>query len=98
MWSFYPKNYMFSYQLNRILTQSHFGGGEFFESIEAAQRITPGDLESFHDSWAQAGNDALAVADTASKNGYTVTARQAYMRASNYLRTSEFFIKPTDPR
>jgi hypothetical protein len=30
--------------------------------------------------------------------GYTITARQAYLRASNYLRTSEFFLKPDDPR
>ena len=97
MWHFYPEHYMFSYQLNRILTQSHYGGGEFFECIEAASRITPGDLQSFHESWAQAGNEALALAEENTAKGYTVSARQAYLRASNYLRTSEFFLKPDDP-
>jgi dipeptidyl aminopeptidase/acylaminoacyl peptidase len=98
MWHFYPDHYMFSYQLNRILAQSHYGGGEFFESIEAASRITPGDFKSFHDSWAQAGNETLALAEENLAKGYTISARQAYLRASNYLRTSEFFLKPEDPR
>jgi dipeptidyl aminopeptidase/acylaminoacyl peptidase len=98
MWHFYPDHYMFSYQLNRILTQSHYGGGEFFECIEAASRIAPGDLKSFHESWAQAGNEALALAEDAAAKGYTATARQAYLRASNYLRTSEFFLRPDDDR
>ena len=98
MWYFYPGNYMFSYQLNRILTQSHFGGGEFFECIEAAGRITAGDFKSFNEGWSFAGHQALTVADEALANGHTITARQAYLRASNYLRTSEFFLRPTDPR
>lgn len=89
---------MFSYQLNRALTQSHFGGGEFFECIEAASRITAGDFKSFNESWSRAGHEALAVAEKAEAAGHIVTARQAYLRASNYLRTSEFFLKPTDPR
>ena len=97
MWHFYPDHYMFSYQLNRILSQSRFGGGEIFECIEAASRITPGDFESFHDSWAQVGNEALALAEENVEKGNLITARDAYLRASNYLRTSEFFLKPDDP-
>lgn len=89
---------MFSYQLNRVLTQSHYGGGEFFEAIEAASRITAGDFQSFYESWSQAGHEALDLAEKAEAAGHVVTARQAYLRASNYLRTSEFFLKPTDPR
>jgi len=98
MWHFYPEHYMFSYQLNRILTQSHFGGGEFNECIEAAGRITAGDFKSFNEGWSFAGNQALTVAEEAMAKGHTITARQAYLRASNYLRTSEFFLKPDDPR
>ena len=98
MWHFYPEHYMFSYQLNRILTQSHFGGGEFNECIEAASRITAGDFKSFNEGWSYEGNLALEVAEAAMAKGYTITARQAYLRASNYIRTSEFFLKPTDPR
>lgn len=88
---------MFSYQLNRVLTQSHYGGGEFFECIEAASRITAGDLDSFNEGWSFAGNQTMAIADAAMEKGHVVTARQAYLRASNYLRTAEFFLKPTNP-
>lgn len=98
MWQFYPDHYMFSYQLNRILTQSHFGGGEFNECIEAAGRIKAGDLVSFNEGWSFAGNQAMRVADEAMSKGYAITARQAYLRASNYLRTAEFFLKPDDHR
>ncbi len=89
---------MFSYQLNRVLTQSHFGGGEFNECIEAASRIQAGNFESFHDGWRFAADQTLEVAETAMSAGHLVTARQAYLRASNYFRTAEFFIKPTDSR
>ncbi len=48
MWHYFPNQYMPSYQLNRALTQAHYGGGEFAECIEAASEITPGDNASFH--------------------------------------------------
>ena len=87
-----------SYQLNRALTQAHYGGGEFAECLEAASEITPGDNESFHNAWAKIGNSVFEEAETANKAGHHVTARRAYLRAFNYIRTSEFFLKPTDKR
>ena len=65
MWHYYPEHYMFSYQLVRILAQAHFGGGEFNECIEAASRITPGNFESFHQSWNKSGDAVLQVAEQA---------------------------------
>lgn len=98
MWHYFPGQYMPSYQLNRALTQAHYGGGEFAECLSAASEITPGDNESFHQAWAKVGNRVYAEAEEARKLGSRATARRAYLRAFNYLRTSEFFLKPSDKR
>jgi dipeptidyl aminopeptidase/acylaminoacyl peptidase len=98
MWHYFPGQYMPSYQLNRALSQAHYGGGEFAECLEAASEITPGDNESFHKAWAKVGNRVYDEAETAAQGGNRATARRAYLRAFNYIRTSEFFLKPKDKR
>ena len=87
-----------SYQLNRALSQSHYGGGEFSECLEAAAEIIPGDRESFHKAWAKVGKRVYGEGEAALKNGNKVTARRAFLRAANYIRTSEFFLNLKDKR
>jgi pimeloyl-ACP methyl ester carboxylesterase len=98
MWHYFPNQYMPSYQVNRALTQAHYGGGEFAEILEVASQITPGDNESFHQAWAKMGNKIYDLGENFVKNGNFVSARRTYLRAFNYLRTSEFFLKPSDAR
>lgn len=98
MWHFFEGQYMPSYQVNRALTQAHYGGGEFAECLAAAAEITPGDNETFHRAWKKVGDRVYAEAEEAKKLGSRATARRAYLRAFNYLRTSEFFLKPSDRR
>ena len=87
-----------SYQVNRALTQAHHGGGEFAECLEVAGQITPGDNESFHAAWVNMGNKVFDLGETALANENPITARRSFLRAFNYLRTAEFFLKPSDPR
>jgi dipeptidyl aminopeptidase/acylaminoacyl peptidase len=98
MWHYFPGQYMPSYQVNRALTQAHYGGGEFAECLEVASQIIPGDNESFHQAWANMGDKVYNIAEEAISNKNFVTARRSYLRAFNYLRTSEFFLKPSDDR
>ncbi len=98
MWHYFPGQYMPSYQVNRALTQAHYGGGEFAECLEVAGQITPGDNESFHHAWVNMGNKVFGIGETALQNGNFITARRSMLRAFNYLRTAEFFLKPHDPR
>ncbi len=98
MWHYFPGQYMPSYQVNRALTQAHYGGGEFAECLEVASQITPGDNESFHHAWVNMGNKVFGIGEAALQNGNFVTARRSMLRAFNYLRTAEFFLKPHDPR
>lgn len=98
MWHFFPGQYMPSYQVNRALTQAHYGGGEFAEILEVASQITPGDNESFHQAWVSMGNKVYDLADDYLAAENTVSARRTFLRAFNYLRTAEFFLKPSDQR
>lgn len=87
-----------SYQVNRALTQAHYGGGEFAECLEVASHIIPGDNESFHRAWIDMGNKVYALGDQYAMHGQEVSARRSFLRAFNYIRTAEFFLKPDDPR
>jgi dienelactone hydrolase len=98
MWHYYPGQYMPSYQVNRALTQAHYGGGEFAEILEVASQITPGDNESFHQAWSKMGNKIFDLAENYAANGNNASARRSYLRAFNYIRTCEFFLKPSDNR
>ena len=98
MFHYFPDNYMWSYQVVRIMSQAHFGGGEVNEILETASRIKVGDYENFHEEWMKTGNRALVTASKALDRERIETARAAYLRASNYIRTAEFFLQPDDPR
>lgn len=98
MWHYFPEQYMPSYQLNRALSQAHYGGGEFAECLEAASEITPGNSESFIKAWSKLGDKVYGLAEEFDRNGNPVSARRTYLRAFNYLRTAEFFMKPSDSR
>ena len=98
MWHFYPGKYMPSYQVNRALTQAHYGGGEFAEIIEVAGKIDPDNRETFNQEWLKKGNQVFEWAEDFEKKNALVSARRTYLRAFNYLRTAEFFMNLQDSR
>ena len=96
MWHYFPGQYMPSYQINRALTQAHYGGGEFAEILEVASEIDPLNRQSFNKAWMKMGDKVYALAENYAQNGHDVSARRTYLRAFNYLRTSEFFMELGD--
>lgn len=87
-----------SYQVNRALTQAHYGGGEFAEILEVAGNIDPDNRETFNVEWLKKGNEVYGWAEDYEKNQNFVSARRTYLRAFNYLRTAEFFMNLQDSR
>ncbi len=85
-----------SYQVNRALTQAHYGGGEFAEILEVAGNIDPTDRSTINTAWLNKGNPVFELAEEFEKNGNFVSARRTYLRAFNYLRSAEFFMKLGD--
>src|SRR5690349_569124 len=98
MWHYYPGKYMPSYQVNRALTQAHYGGGEFAEILEVAGNIDPDNRESFNVEWLKKGNEVFEIGKSYEDSGAFVSARSTYLRAFNYLRTAEFFMNLQDVR
>ncbi|HXZ05080.1 MAG TPA: alpha/beta fold hydrolase, partial [Ktedonobacteraceae bacterium] len=87
-----PFNYV------RTLGVVETGGAEVNECLQATMRIKDDNEESWVREWASIAENASHEAGKALHSGQTITARRAYMRASNYYRTAMFSLPPTDDR
>lgn len=82
----------------RTLMVAGTGGAEINECLLVAERIRQSDDESWIREWAGIAENVCRIADRATRSGQTVTARQAYLRASNYYRAAMFSLPHTDAR
>ncbi|MGY4711323.1 alpha/beta hydrolase family protein [Mycolicibacterium sp. CBM1] len=87
----------FSFETLRAVGYAAYGGADVGEVITTAQRITPGDGESWYRNWRALADRIAAIADECAVQGHAVSASAAYLRASNYYRTAEFYLRD-DPR
>lgn len=90
----------FWYETLRLIGAADHGGSLFGEVLATAGRITPGNYSSWHDEWLGIANRVAGEADAQAARGHVVSARDGYLRASNYYRSAEFFLheRPDDPR
>lgn len=89
----------FSLQLLRAIGETYYRGADIGECLSTAYRIKEGDFESWHTEWLKTAKRIHRYADECLAKGHTISARDAYLRASNYYRVSEFMlIYPQDPR
>ena len=91
MW---PEDRLWSFQLLRMLGQSSLGGAEFAEVHRAASRIRPGDAGGWYDSFTELASANEASARAAADQGHPITARQLFIKASNYHRAAGSFHDP----
>jgi pimeloyl-ACP methyl ester carboxylesterase len=91
---------LFDAELLRTLSHACYGGADINECIATADRITEDDLESWYKEWNQTAERAQALAEASLSGCHGVSAREAYLRASNYFRTSGVFLAgtPVDSR
>jgi len=94
------KDQAFSFELLRAVGYAPYGGADLGECLATAERIKEGDLESWHTEWLTTAERIQAIAEEALAKQHAISAREAFLRASNYYRTAEFFLHtdPTDPR
>jgi dienelactone hydrolase len=96
----FPGDPQFWYETVRLFGAAEYGGALFGEVVAIAQNIKEGD----YDSWYGANNafaDRIAAeAEAQQKKGHLISARDNFLRASNYYRNSEFFLHANaeDPR
>lgn len=96
----FEKDLTFWYETLRSFGHIAYGGADFGEVVVTAQRITEGDYDSWHDEWLATADRVAAEAQAALAGGHPVSARDGFLRASNYYRSAEFFLhgSPDDPR
>lgn len=90
----------FDGQFLRALDTIFTGGADIGECFMTARRITPGDEESWLAEWRATADTVYAAADASLASGHTVSAREGFLRAVTYYRTSSVFLyrPPLDPR
>lgn len=90
----------FEFEAQRTLGHAAYGGADIGEVVSTAGRITGGDYDSWHDQWYATAERIEVEAQAALTAGHRVSARDGFLRASNYFRSAEFFLHgdPGDPR
>jgi pimeloyl-ACP methyl ester carboxylesterase len=94
------KNPVFDGQLLRALNHVYYGGADVGECISTAARIRAGDDSQWYEEWTATAERIYAIAEESCRNGHRQSACEAYLRASNYFRTSSIFLMraPVDPK
>jgi pimeloyl-ACP methyl ester carboxylesterase len=89
----------FSLQLLRTISQTYYKGADIGECLSTAYRIKEGEFESWYTEWFKTAKRVHSYADECLAANHKTSAREAYLRASNYYRVAEFLlINPEDPR
>jgi dienelactone hydrolase len=97
-WHQWPEHFFLSYQFRRALGETQEGGGAVSECFQAASRMKPGDLESWHVEWLRVADRNDQRGDAEAKAGHVRTAMNCWLRAADYYRSAEFWLLPDDPR
>jgi len=94
------KDEQFDFQVLRLLGESVYEAADIGEVVSTAERIKEGDYQSWCGEWTKTAKRLHEAADKAFTDGHLISARKAYLRASNYYRAAEFFLheKPEDER
>jgi pimeloyl-ACP methyl ester carboxylesterase len=85
---------------SRALAHAIYGGADFGECTTTAGQVAMGDANSWYHEWNETADRVYKIGETSEAKGHKVSAREAYLRASNYYRTSYPFLygAPVDPR
>src|SRR5262245_25631061 len=85
---------------SRALSHALYGGADFGECFVTARQITPADPDTWYRAWTATADRVFEIAQACAASGHAVSAREAYLRASNYYRTSylPLFGAPVDAR
>ena len=90
----------FSFETLRAAGFAIYGGADLGEVLVTVGAITSGDDVSWHRAWKATAERVRAIGERALAAGRRVSAREALLRASNYYRAAEFFLREhpaTDP-
>src|SRR6185312_13130429 len=85
----------------RTLFLASYGGADFGECQATMARITDdGDATAWHREWTATADGLAQAARASAQAGHDVSAREGFLRAATYYRTSyqPLYGTPVDPR
>ncbi|WP_213990048.1 alpha/beta fold hydrolase [Sodalis sp. dw_96] len=85
------ENESFSFETLRTAGFANYGGADLGEVIVTARGIPEGDETAWLKQWEATANRVAAIGERSLAAGHLISAREAFLRASNYYRTAEFF-------
>lgn len=90
----------FHYEILRTMAVSSYEGADAGEVLVAANKIKPGDMESYYKAFSELAQRVDKQAQAIDSRKYPVSARNAYFKASTYYRSADFFLHGnwSDPR
>ena len=90
----------FEFEFLRTLGAAYYGGADIMECLDTARRIGEGDEDAWYDEWEKTADSVHQQGIAAEKNGAAISAGRAFLRAANYYRTMDFYLRadPDDPR
>lgn len=80
-------------QLGRTLIAANSRSADIGETLATANRVVAGDYGSWFEQWSATAAEVHARGQAALAAGHRVTARQSFLRATEYWRQAIFFIR-----
>jgi pimeloyl-ACP methyl ester carboxylesterase len=91
----FANDQQFWFETLRALGHTAYGGADINEVITVSQRIPAGDYEAWYREWRALAERIEAEGRRAAR--HPITARDSFLRASNYFRSAEFFLHGATP-
>lgn len=88
----------FNFEFLRAVSYGATEGSELGEAIAAIQSVDEGNFESWIRAFSLLADRTSAGAEEFLHGNQNVSARSAFLRASNYYRAAEFYANSSDPR
>jgi pimeloyl-ACP methyl ester carboxylesterase len=90
----------FDGQFLRALSYAAYGGADIGECFQTAGTIKESDRTSWYEAFTKTAYRLRQDGDESLENARKVSARRSYLRASNYYRAAEFYVRDdrNDPR
>jgi len=82
---------LFDAQLIRTLSHCCYGGADLFECLQTARNIPDRNVARWFTAWMELAERLRADAEQCRQRGHTVSARNGFLRASNYYRNAYIF-------
>jgi len=82
----------YTFQAVRAMSYAFSGGADIGECISTIRKIKENDDTSWYKEWLKTADRIFKAAVRSEQNGHIESAKELYLRASNYYRSAGFFM------